>query len=73
MLKLRKTLYVDRGRKCEKVSSEVVEYEDVYACYRDAHLTVFHLPSSFELSIETVGKSPRELAVFVGMGGEALC
>ena len=73
MLKLRKTLYVDRGRKCEKVSSEIVEYEDVYACYRDAHLTVFHLPSSFELSIETTGKSPRELAVFVGMGGAAIC
>ena len=70
MIKLRKCLYLDSGKKAMKVSNTVKGYENVYDAFRECYLEVFHMPSNFELSLETMeGKTSREIATFYGMEG----
>lgn len=69
MVRLRKTLWMDTGRKAVKAAVSEKEYEDMYDAFRECYLEVFHMPGTFELSVETCSKHPKEVAVFCGMEG----
>jgi len=69
MIKVRLSLYSTDAHKSRKIAVKTKTFDNIYEAYREAHLTVFYLPSNMELSVETCDKTPKELAVFVGMEG----
>ena len=70
MVKLNKCLFMEFGKKCIKVSEIEKSYESVHDAFWECYLEVFHMPDNFQLSLQTIGKPAREIALFVGMDGE---